>query len=563
MEFKKGKILLVLLPFWDPQIPPSGISCLKSFLQNREFEVKGVDANVEEELNEMYHRYFNTLKEYVIEEQRGNFNKVAYDVIRHHMMAYLNHNDQNQYFEAVNQVIHNTFYVEIGTEHFLSLHNIITEFYSRLQRFFLNLLEREKPSVLGISVYGGTLPASLFAFRLTREKYPHIMTVMGGGIFADILAPGSPNLEKFIQDTPYIDKFIIGEGEILLLKLLQGELDDSLKIYTLKDINNETLDISTVEPPDFSDFQLNYYPTLFTYTSRSCPYRCRFCTETNQWGRYRKKSSIQVVKEFRKLYDTHGIQLFLLGDSLLNFTVTGIAEEMISAGLSIYWDGYLRVDKNTCDPEKTMQWRRGGLYRVRLGMESGSQRILNLMQKEITIEKMKDAVSSLAYAGIKTTTYWVVGYPGETEEDFLKTLSFLEESCDDLYEADCSPFWFHYTNQGGANEWVKKSIPLYSPEHLELLAMQTWIVDCEPNRKEIHRRMWRFVEHCNKLGIPNPYSLHEIYSADERWEKLHKNAVPPLIEFKNAENKIEENKNLKELLSANVNIPQDDNDFIF
>lgn len=560
------KILLALLPFWDPQIPPSGISCLKSFLQQQGFHVKAVDANVEENLDEIYNRYFDSLKTFIIEEKRGNFYKIGYDVLRHQMMAFLNYKNEKDYTELVKSVIYHTFYVEASDRLVLILHQLIHEFYSRLSRYVLDLLAKEKPTVLGISVYGGTLAASLFTFKLAKEKYPHIKTVMGGGVFADLLAPGSPNLERFLYETPYIDKMIVGEGEELFLKLLQGKLAESQRVYSLKDINQEILDLSTVEVPDFSDFELKYYPNLFAYTSRSCPYQCLFCTEIHQWGKYRKKSSSQVVEEMEKLNKKYGLQVFMLGDSLLNPTITGLAREMINAGLSLYWDGYLRVDKQVSETGNSLLWRRGGFYRARLGVESGSQQVLDLMHKQINVNQIKETVSTLAYAGIKTTTYWIVGYPGETEDDFQETLDLVEELGDDIYEADCSPFWYHYTNQGGINQWKGSCVPLYPEKWLDMMLLQTWTLECPPSREEIHRRMQRFVQHCSQLGIPNPYSFHDIYKADERWRELHKNAVPSLVDFKNPDRYIDENKRFKELLRAAPGLPQepqDNGDFVF
>ena len=74
-------------------------------------------------------------------------------------------------------------------------------------------------------------------------------------------------------------------------------------------------------------------------------------------------------------------------------------------------------------------------------------------------------------------------------------------------------------------------MPLY-PEEANMLMVRTWVMDCQPSREEIYRRVNRFARHCEKLGIPNPYSLHDIYEADQRWQKLQKNAAPSLLEFK-------------------------------
>jgi hypothetical protein len=268
-----------------------------------------------------------------------------------------------------------------------------------------------------------------------------------------------------------------------------------------------------------------------------------------------------VVKELLMLHHLHGSQLFLMSDSLLNPIVTDLARQLQKEEVTIYWDGYLRVDPQAGDRENTMLWRRGGFYRARLGIESGSQRVLNLMNKKITVEEIKSALSALADAGIKTTTYWVVGYPGETETDFQETLNLIEEMADDIFEADCSPFWYFLNAQSGDNQWKAKSMPLYPGKTRDMFIIQTWILDLEPKREEIYRRMWRFVEHCKNLGIPNPYSLHDFHQADLRWIKLHKNAVPPMVEFDRARY-IDENKNIKELILARE-METDDGDFGF
>jgi len=101
-------------------------------------------------------------------------------------------------------------------------------------------------------------------------------------------------------------------------------------------------------------------------------------------GKYRKKSPPQIVKELQTLRDRYGSQLFLLSDSLLNPVINGIAEELIAAQESIYWEGWLRADKPVGDTRNTQLWRRAGFYHARIGAESGSPRVLQLMGKKIT-----------------------------------------------------------------------------------------------------------------------------------------------------------------------------------
>jgi len=564
----RKKILLLLLPFWTPLIPPMGISCLKGFLQKHGYNVKTIDANIEAGFREINDNYFKKLESAVPGDHRGNLLNIGIDVLQGHMTAHLHRERDNEarYIELVKSLIYKTFYSVAKDSLVRELNAILDTFFLQLETYMLDILEKEQPHVLGLSTFKGILASSLFAFKLAKEKYPLLLTVMGGGIFADQLAMGSPNFDYFIENTPYIDKIIIGEGELLLLKLLQGEVPAHEKVLTSQDMNCGVMDLSTADLPDFSDLQMKYYPNMASYTSRSCPFQCNFCSETINWGTYRKKKAKQVVRELTQLYEQGQCQLFLLSDSLLNPIISELAREFLTSDIALYWDGYLRVDRKVCNPENTFMWRRGGFYRARLGIESGSSKVLEAMNKEITPQQIKTAVSNLAQAGIKTTTYWVIGFPGETEEDFLQTLDLIESLKNDIYEVDCNPFRFHLSGQVKSLQWREKKIArLYPKWAREFLLMETWFIDnANPSREDIYRRVNRFLEHCKKLGIPNPYSLDEICKADERWQKLHKNAVPPLLDLQQGSAYINECKHLKKLQTAvDMFQKEEDDDFDF
>jgi radical SAM superfamily enzyme YgiQ (UPF0313 family) len=531
---QQEKILLVLLPYWSPLIPPMGISCLKSYLSAHGYDVVISDFNTEKDLEKIYNKYFDALRSCVPEDNQANFYNLGNYVWQDHMMAYLNCQDEETLNRLVKLLILKTFFVEVEDRLVAELNLYTSEFYNWVEKHFSALLERERPTVLGLSVFSGTLPASIFAFKLTKQKYPEIKTVMGGGVFAEPLAPGSIDLEYFLKKTEsFIDVIIIGEGEELMLKMLGGQLPPTQRVFTLKDNGNEVMNLAQADIPDFNGLYLPGYPYLASYTSRSCPFQCGFCSETLQWGRYRRKSAAQVVRELNRLAKIYNCQLFQMGDSLLNPIVTKLAQACIDENCPVYWDGHLRADWNACDPGKASLWRRGGFYRARFGTESGSPRVLELMGKKITADQIRGSVSTMAATGIKVTTYWVAGYPGETEEDFQQTLDLIEELKDDIYEADCNPFTYFPNGQVNSGDWADKHTAslLYPEEAQEILWVQTWIVNCEPNREEIYKRLNRFTQHCARLGIPNPYSLRDIYNADDRWKKLHPNAVPPLLEF--------------------------------
>lgn len=557
-----GKILLVLCPFWTPMIPPIGISRIKAFIGKYGYMVKTVDLNLESELTILYDNYFDTLKKFIPDNRRGNFYNIGNDVWRDHMMAHINFKEERKYIDLVRQLVYNSFYFELDDDKIHQLNRIFAIYYSKLNKHLLYLLELEKPGILGVSVFRDTLASSIYAFKVTRENYPHIKTVMGGGIFSQQLIPGSPNFELFLEKTEaYIDKLFLGPGEQLFLEYLQGNLPGSKRWYSSKDLKVKALDFASLDKPDISDFDSKNYYYSAAQASSSCPYNCTFCNVPSFYGKYKTKEARQVVEEMIASYKQYRTQLFFMLDSMLNPNLSTLANEIIQNGVMLYYDGYLRVDESTCDDRNTLLWRRGGFYRARIGVETGSQVMLDLMKKKIKVEQTRATIFNLANAGIKTTAYVLIGHPGETEEDFQQTLDFVEEMKNYIWEVECNPFNYFYSGQN-LDEWRDKRILLYPEDAKDMLISQTWILDCNPSREEMYKRVNRFVEHCNKLGIPNPYSMLEINRADKRWGELHKNAVPPLVELINRGSYVDDSKKVKHFLTARNDISEN-SDFDF
>lgn len=559
------KILLAILPYWDPMIPPMGITSLKAFLQEHEYDVKTVDLIIKEECLDFYDNYFKTLKKCVPEEKRGNFNNIGHDVLQCHMMAYQEYRDEQKYVQLVEELIYKSYYVHAPNRYILELNKVMNDFYLMLKASWLELLEKERPDVVGVTAYKCTVPASLFVLKLTKEKDPGIKTLMGGGTFNETHALDSPNFEKLLEiSRDYLDHIIFGQGELLFLKYLKGQLPESQRLYTKADIGGKILDFHELPLPDFSNLDLTKYPCLAATASSSCMYRCSFCVTRKISGQYRAKNPAQTVDEMIQMYKAYGHQLFFMTDSLLNPVVTNLAREFINSGVSLYYDAYFRVDDAAADIQNTLLWRRGGLYRVRLGTETGSQRILDEMDKRITVQQIKTTLSALAYAGIKTTTYWVIGHPGETEEDFQQTLDLVEELKDDIFQAECNYFLLHYSRQARENDWKDSVRLLYSDWAQDMLVFQYYTPGpgIEPSRQETFRRVHRFEAHCRKLGIPNPYSYKEHSEADERWKRLHIHAVPPLLDFLKRNKYINENFNI-EMENFAKNTRNDDGNFNF
>jgi radical SAM superfamily enzyme YgiQ (UPF0313 family) len=564
IEPGKEKIMFLLLPFWDPEIPPQGISCLKSYLEPLGYKVKIADGNTEKEFRKDYFRYYDVLQSHVPVSRRRNLFNTGVILLRNHLMAYINYTDKKEYQRLLTILIEKTFMTTFNMEQLEELDQVIATFYRRLEKYMHNMLEKEEPSVVGFSAFSASLPSSLFACRLIKKKNPAIRTVLGGQVFSDQVMPGTPDFDYFMEVTKdYVDAVIVGEGERIMQAWIEGKLPQSQRLFMLKDIDDQTVDLSEVRTPDYSDLDLSYYPHVGVYGSRSCPFNCSFCSETVYWGKYRKKKIDKLVDELIWFYEKYKYQIFLLTDSLLNPTVTDLSRAIYDSGHSFYWDGYLRADPPVRNVDNTIMWRKGGFYRAKLGLESGSPKILKKMGKKISIDHVKEAIHALAYAGIKTTTAWMVGHPGETEEDFQMTLDLIEELKDYIYEVKLQSFNYYLRGQPQSVDWAENSHPvLFFPEWAkEMLITQTWRLDCEPTWEETILRVNRFMEHTQRLGIPSNYSLEDVNAADHRWLKLQPNAVPPLVDLQDRNTYIDENKRVEKIYAA-VNPLEEDSDWL-
>lgn len=560
---EKDKILLAVLPYWTPLLPPQGIARIKRFLGNYGYVVKTVDSNLDSRIKTAYDDYFDAITQFLPEDKQGNIEIIGNDVWREHLMAHINYQDETQYRELIKIIVYQTFFFQINESMVSRLIHLVKEFYALIESYFTNLLETEKPNVVGLTIYNDTLPASLFILRLIRDKYPYIRTAVGGAIFVTHFYDGSPNTPTFLEEIDdYVDIIIRGPGEQLFLKFLEGKLSPTKKIYERNDLTPEELSAPAITIPDLSDFNTSGYMYSAVSGSTSCPYKCSFCNVAASFGDYSKRAPGQIVDDMMTLYQQHNSRLVYMLDALLNPIASELAKELLKTNVSIYWDGYFRVDEDACKIDNAYLWRQGGFYRARLGVESGSQRVLDLMGKDITIEQTKATLSNLAHAGIKTTAYMVVGHPGETEADFQMTLDFVEEYKDTIWEIRGNPFYYYYSGQGKSDQWTDKSKLLYPDWASRMLISRTWILECEPSREEMFRRVNRFVRHCQKLGIPTLNSFQDINRADIRWKKLHIHAVPPVLDLINHEVPLDESKRVNRLLTAQ-NLQQDVDEFEF
>ncbi|HAD81450.1 MAG: hypothetical protein A2509_00255 [Candidatus Edwardsbacteria bacterium RIFOXYD12_FULL_50_11] len=180
---------------------------------------------------------------------------------------------------------------------------------------------------------------------------------------------------------------------------------------------------------DLYKLPLSDQPFLLLATNRGCPFHCRFCADHVYYGRrLRKFSAKRIVDEIEHDIKEIGVKEFLFWAE--SFTLDrqhalAVAREIISRKLDIGWVCNSRVDQ--VDREMLEAFKRAGCWMIGYGVESGSQRVLDLMNKGTTLEQTRAAVAAAQAAGLQVTAHVMIGYPGETSKEIEQTIALVKE----------------------------------------------------------------------------------------------------------------------------------------
>lgn len=509
-----SKILLLLPPFYTPYTPPLGISVLKAYIEQYGYQVKCFDFNTIPHIWVAHHRYFEVMQELEGLTPQHGYTNLWY-ILQAHMMAHLSGLGSMDCARVLSQVLP-VYDLKPTPEVVNGLVPIVNRLFRDIERVLESELDLSSFAVVGTSTYSTSLAPSLFILRRVKEIYPEIVTMMGGGVFADDLAVGSDNLSTLLRGFPFVDHVVIGEGEVVFRELLRGtHLSEGP--LTREQVAGRQLDVKELAMPDYSDFQIPNYLHLCIEGARSCPFQCQFCSETVQWGGYRKKPSGVLADQMVRLAQKCGNKTFFMGDSLMNPYIEDLSTSLLERGADVLYDGYLRADKIAADRARVERWAKSGCVRTRLGIESASAKVLTAMKKETNPETISKVIRTLASAGIRVTTLWIVGFPGETDADFRETLDFIREHHRYIYELDVH--YYYYYPYGQIWSRLHKSYPLYSQDVLDAVKFQQWeIVDCDPPRHVKFDRLRQINDLATELGIPNLHTLKARYNAEERWQ---------------------------------------------
>ncbi len=166
------------------------------------------------------------------------------------------------------------------------------------------------------------------------------------------------------------------------------------------------------------------YSITTVMSTRGCPYQCEFCSNIIFGGSYRERSAANVVDEVEQALAV-GYDRISFADDVFTMRqkrVLEICDEIHTRNLHFYWECLARVD--SIDAATYVEMYNAGCRRVYFGIESGDDSILKLMKKKITSEQAHYAVLAAHQAGLQVGAFFILFYPGETDETVLNTLHF-------------------------------------------------------------------------------------------------------------------------------------------
>lgn len=294
-----------------------------------------------------------------------------------------------------------------------------------------------KPDYLLINAASPTLENDLAVCSIAKKIDPQIVTIACGTHF---LAYAKEVMDK----NPQIDFIIRGEGEYTLEELLLQKPLSEIKglVYRLDEdviINEDrpfidNLDELPFPARDLVDNKIFKRPDngkiqTIIKVSRGCPYHCFFCLATPVSGsKVRMRTPKNIVDEIKECIKKYNIRNFVFWSDIFDIDhnwVKDLCNKIIDEKLDIVWSANTRADTITEELAKLMH--KSGCNLVSLGIESGSQEILDKIGKNITLEQAENAVKVLKKAGIKTYNYFVIGLPWETKEHIEKTIEFAKK----------------------------------------------------------------------------------------------------------------------------------------
>ncbi len=309
----------------------------------------------------------------------------------------------------------------------------------------LPLISREvesyRPDVIGIPLLTAHFEEVRKLTEHLKRRHPDIH-LMAGGVHPSV----EPELTLTQIDS--IDSVCVGAGEEVSLDVAQGNTLREIPGLMLKGSEQFFIDREIEKDIDKYPFpyqgidNLDFYAGISAYalpnwlckslivvTARGCPFACRFCA--SEWSRPYRQHSVEYVIEMVKFLAGLDIDTLHIRDETLAASRTRLeafCEAFQRSGLffpsgKLRWRCLMRADQVT--PDLLASMKTSGCFAVGIGMESGTNRILELINKKTTVEQNAQAARYVMEAGLDLKADFIAGFPSETEEEMLQTIDFM------------------------------------------------------------------------------------------------------------------------------------------
>jgi magnesium-protoporphyrin IX monomethyl ester (oxidative) cyclase len=328
--------------------------------------------------------------------------------------------------------------------------------YGASYKDILAQIEAYKPDIVGISCLWSTVAPVLR--ELTREikRLDKDILIITGGSYPTFM------VDQCMLEMP-VDMIALGEGEITMLECIRHLRDgralvdvDGLAyregeriVVNQKKNWIENLDCMPFPARDLLPMDLyrrygvphsitaSSQNTAPIVTSRGCPARCIYCSSTSFWGNhYRFRSSENVLDEIGELVNRWSIEELQFEDD--NMTANrsrakAIFQGIIDRGYKIKFNFPNGIALWTLDEEMIDLMANAGCYEMSLPFESGCQKVLReIVKKPTDLKKAREIAKIIKAKGIRTTGFYIIGFPGETKEQMMETFRFADEVKTDI-----------------------------------------------------------------------------------------------------------------------------------
>lgn len=254
------------------------------------------------------------------------------------------------------------------------------------------------------------------------------------------------------------DVIVVGEGEETMLELVQFYNIQSSSLLSIAGIvflneqrevvmnpeRSKIKDINLLPFPNRKKIDLSLYfnawkkkhgeSAISISTMRGCPYTCRWCSRAVYGQSYRRRSPQLVADEMHWIEQNYQVDTAWFVDDVFTIShkwLKEFAEEVEGRKIKLPYECITRADR--MNPEVIELLKRSGCFRVWIGAESGSQKIIDAMDRRVHVEDVREMIRASRNAGLQAGTFIMVGYPGETEKDLKETLHHLKTSNPDYF----------------------------------------------------------------------------------------------------------------------------------